>query len=50
MLHRVAMSGFNKRSDAATFCNHLLARGGQCFVRAAAGDMAVNWASRFASR
>jgi len=50
MLHRVAVSGFSKRRDAATLCNYMLTHGGHCWVRASAGDMAVNWAVRFASR
>lgn len=50
ILHRVAVSGFSKRSDASRLCNYVLSRGGQCWVRASAGDMAVNWATRYASR
>jgi Flp pilus assembly protein TadD len=50
MLHRVAVSGFDKRRDATQLCNAILSRGGQCFVRASQGDIAVNWAARYASR
>ncbi|HEY0114709.1 MAG TPA: tetratricopeptide repeat protein [Allosphingosinicella sp.] len=50
LLHRVAISGFEKRGDAARTCNSIRARGGECFVRSNAGDAAISWASRYQRR
>ena len=47
-LHRVSVSGFASRSDAARLCGSIRARGGACFVRANAGDASVRWAARYA--
>lgn len=48
LLHRVAVSGFEKRADATQACQAIKARGGDCFVRSAAGDASINWAARYA--
>ena len=48
LLHRVAVSGFEKRADATQACQAIKARGGQCFVRGNAGDASINWAARYA--
>jgi D-alanyl-D-alanine carboxypeptidase len=48
LLHRVAVSGFAKRTDASQACRAIEARGGECFVRSNAGDAAINWAARYA--
>ena len=50
LLHRVAISGFGKRGDATQVCKVIQARGGACFVRSNAGDAAIDWAARYASR
>jgi Flp pilus assembly protein TadD len=50
LLHRVAVSGFDNRADAARLCESLRARGGECFVRTNAGDAAIRWAARYARR
>lgn len=50
LLHRVAISGFDDRADAARLCATLRARGGECFVRANAGDAVIRWAARYSSR
>lgn len=47
-LHRVSVSGFATRSDAARLCDSIRTRGGACFVRANAGDASVRWAARYA--
>jgi len=44
-LTRVSVAGFANRSDAARLCASIQSRGGSCFVRASAGDVAVRWAS-----
>ncbi len=48
LLHRVAISGFGKRSEASQVCRVIQARGGECFVRDNAGDAAIDWAARYA--
>lgn len=50
LLHRVAISGFAKRSDATQVCRVIRTRGGECFVRSNAGDAPIDWAARYASR
>ncbi len=44
--HRLSVSGFVTRTTAVNFCESLRARGGNCFVREAAGDMPLQWARR----
>lgn len=46
VLHRLSLSGFASRSDAARVCETLRARGGTCFVRTTAGDMPLQWVMR----
>lgn len=41
-LMRVAVGGF-ARNDAVTMCRSIRAKGGACFVRAAAGDRVASW-------
>jgi Flp pilus assembly protein TadD len=54
--HRLAISGFGDRSDAAAMCRTIRSRGGQCFVRETAPDATPQrWAlsargRQFASR
>ncbi|HEX9931375.1 MAG TPA: SPOR domain-containing protein [Allosphingosinicella sp.] len=43
---RVSVAGFASRADAVRVCSSIQARGGSCFVRAAAGDAPVRWASQ----
>jgi Flp pilus assembly protein TadD len=43
---RVSLAGFASRADAVRVCSSIQARGGSCFVRAAAGDAPVRWASQ----
>jgi hypothetical protein len=50
LLHRVAISGFVGRGEAAQVCRVIKARGGECFVRSNAGDASVDWAARYARR
>jgi len=50
LLHRVAISGFASRKEAAQVCTAIRTRGGECFVRSNAGDAAINWASRYTRR
>jgi Flp pilus assembly protein TadD len=45
-LHRLTMSGFASRADAQRLCGQIKGRGGVCFVRAAAGEQPLQWASR----
>jgi Flp pilus assembly protein TadD len=40
-LHRLALSGFGTRAEASGLCARLKADGGDCFVRAAAGERLV---------
>ena len=44
-LTRVSIAGFSNRVDASRLCSSIRSRGGSCFVRAAAGDSPVRWAS-----
>lgn len=44
-LHRLAIGGFGSRSDAMRVCSRIRADGGECFVRAAADDRPMTWAS-----
>jgi Flp pilus assembly protein TadD len=48
--HRLSVAGFASRQDASRACGSIRAKGGACFVRAVAGDVAPQWASRYASR
>ncbi|MDB5685443.1 MAG: hypothetical protein JWR77_32 [Rhizorhabdus sp.] len=45
VLHRLAIGGFDSRADASRICARIKAKGGDCFVRAAAGDRILQWAS-----
>jgi Flp pilus assembly protein TadD len=45
-LVRLSVSGFDNRADAVQLCEHVHARGGQCFVRQAAGDSPLQWTRR----
>jgi Flp pilus assembly protein TadD/cell division septation protein DedD len=45
-LHRLAVSGFATRLDAQRMCARIKAHGGNCFVRASAGEQPIQWASR----
>lgn len=45
-LVRLSVSGFETRGDAVKLCERVQARGGECFVRAAAGDAPVQWVRR----
>ena len=48
---RLAVGGFS-RADAVKLCGKVRAKGGNCFVRAGAGDQMASWSkgTRFASR
>lgn len=50
VLHRLSMAGFNSQSSAARACQSIRSRGGACFVRSIAGDVPVQWASRYARK
>lgn len=45
VFHRLSVGGF-ARSDATALCGVLRAKGGACFVRAAAGDQIAAWSRR----
>ncbi|MDB5690017.1 MAG: sporulation protein [Sphingomonas bacterium] len=45
-VHRLTMSGFATRGDAQRLCARIKGRGGACFVRPAAGEQPLQWASR----
>jgi hypothetical protein len=45
-LVRLSVAGFDTRADAVKLCTEIKARGGNCFVRAAAGDAPLRWVSR----
>ncbi len=54
-LYRLSVSGFTSRAVAGQVCARIKAAGGDCFVRAVAGDTPLQWASnaggmRIASR
>ena len=54
-LYRLSVSGFTSRAAAGQVCARIKAAGGDCFVRAVAGDTPLQWASsgggtRIASR
>lgn len=44
--YRLSVSGFATRASANQLCARVKAAGGQCFVRAVAGDTPLQWASR----
>ncbi|HEX5182313.1 MAG TPA: tetratricopeptide repeat protein [Allosphingosinicella sp.] len=46
-LHRLSVASFTSRDDAERTCHGIRARGGDCFVRAVAGDAPPRWASRY---
>lgn len=46
---RLSVAGFT-RAEAMKLCGRVRAKGGNCFVRTAAGDKAANWGVRVASR
>jgi Flp pilus assembly protein TadD len=45
-LVRLSVSGFATHADATHLCEQIHARGGHCFVRAAAGDAPIQWVRR----
>jgi Flp pilus assembly protein TadD len=47
--HRVSVSGFASAGDAQRLCGQIRERGGNCFVRGAAGDASIRWAARYAN-
>jgi Flp pilus assembly protein TadD len=49
IFHRLAVSGFHTPAEAARACQSIRGKGGNCFVRANAGDAPVRWASRYHS-
>lgn len=48
--HRLSVSGFDSRAEAAKACQSVKAKGGVCFVRTVAGDAPTRWASRYTGR
>jgi len=50
LLHRLAVSGYDRHQDASRLCQSIRNKGGTCFVRATAGDAPVQWASRYQLR
>lgn len=44
-LYRLTVAGFGTRGDAVRMCEQVKAKGGRCFVRAAAGDLPIQMAS-----
>lgn len=47
VFHRLSVSGFGSHDEAARLCGAIRSSGGECFVRATAGDAPVRWASRY---
>jgi len=45
VVHRLTLAGFASRADAANVCSRIRSRGGECFVRAAAGEQPARWAN-----
>jgi Flp pilus assembly protein TadD len=45
-VHRLTLSGFATRNDAIRACQSVKARRGECFVRQAAGEQPIQWATR----
>jgi Flp pilus assembly protein TadD len=45
-LVRLSVSGFADRAGAVSLCEQIRAKGGQCFVRATAGDAPLQWVKR----
>lgn len=43
---RLSVSGFADRAGAVSLCEQIRAKGGQCFVRATAGDAPLQWVKR----
>lgn len=46
VFYRLSVTGFGTRASANQLCNRIKASGGQCFVRAIAGDQPLQWAKR----
>lgn len=46
VVHRLTLAGFATPGEAWRVCNQVKAQGDQCFVRAAAGEQPISWASR----
>ena len=44
--HRLSLAGFDTEAEAARACGAIKGKGGACFVRTAAGDVPMQWASR----
>ncbi|WP_157217475.1 SPOR domain-containing protein [Flavisphingomonas formosensis] len=49
-VHRLSIAGFESRGQAVAVCEKIRASGGDCFVRASAGDAPVQWVSREQTR
>ncbi len=45
-LVRLSVSGFADRDGAVSLCEQIRVKGGQCFVRATAGDAPLQWVKR----
>ncbi len=45
-LIRLSVSGFSSRAEAVKLCERVQGAGGQCFVRAVAGDAPLQWVRR----
>ncbi|WBO24078.1 SPOR domain-containing protein [Sphingomonas abietis] len=45
-LVRLSVSGFADRASAVSLCQQIRTKGGQCFVRATAGDAPLQWVKR----
>ncbi len=48
--YRLTMTGFGTRGDAQGMCSQIRAKGGQCFVRAAAGEQPIQMASNLGTK
>lgn len=48
--HRLSVAGFETQEEAVRLCDVIRTKGGDCFVRATAGDAPVRWASRSSGR
>ena len=48
-LYRLSIGGFSIRGDAVQVCERVKSAGGDCFVRAVAGDAPLQWAQKKSS-
>ena len=50
LLHRLSLAGFETQLEASRTCGSIRNKGGACFVRTAAGDAPMQWASKASAK